>query len=290
MISKTLPEADHFVPVEPSEQDIDFVRLRTIDISKYDDGAEARKLLAEEVRLAMTTQGFFKMINHGISEEEISRQVDVGHTILKRTPLGEKQRLKAAMVDEGSYHGFKPRGEWRNKGNVRDKVENFNVYRDMTLREQPAAMTPYIPEIQSFIDFTHKNILYKLLHLFGIALQLDDEKYFVKVHSYEGHDETWLRYMEYYDDYTEEEKKETGGQWLAGHQDFTSLSLLFSQPMSSLQCRDYDDNAEWKYVEHVPGAIIVNAGETMLWWTGNYFKAAIHRVTQPPVDQQGHNR
>ena len=229
----------------------------------------------------MTTQGFFKMVNHGISEEEITRQVDIGHTILKRTPLEEKQRLKASMVQEGSYHGFKPRGEWRNKGNVRDKVENFNVYRDMSLREQPAAMTPYIPEIQPFIEFTHKDILYKLLHLFGIALQLDDEKYFVKVHSYEGHDETWLRYMEYYDDYTEEEKKETGGQWLTGHQDFTSLSLLFSQPMASLQCRDYDDNSEWKYVEHVPGAIIVNAGETMLWWTGNYFKAAIHRVTQP---------
>jgi hypothetical protein len=72
MISKTLPEVDHFVPVEPSKEDIDFVRLRTVDLSKYDDGQEARQLLAEEIRLAMTTQGFFKMINHGISEEEIS--------------------------------------------------------------------------------------------------------------------------------------------------------------------------------------------------------------------------
>jgi isopenicillin N synthase-like dioxygenase len=28
----------------------------------------------------------------------------------------------------------------------------------------------------------------------------------------------------------------------------------------------------------------------MLWWTGDYFKAAIHRVFQPPQDQRGHNR
>lgn len=59
--------------------------------------------------------------------------------------------------------------------------------------------------------------------------------------------------------------------------------------MTSLQVRDYE-STEWKYVQHIPGAIIVNAGETMKWWTGDYFKAAIHRVFQPPEDQQGRDR
>ena len=289
MISKSKPQAEHFIPVEPSKEPIDFVSLRTVDLSRYDDGPEARAALAEEIRLAMTTQGFFTLINHGFSEEEITRQVDVGHHIMAHTPQEEKLRLQAPMVEEGSYHGFKPRGHWRNKGNVRDKVENFNVYRDMTLREQPEALEPFRPEIQEFIDYTHKEILYKLLRLFAIALKMDDEDFFVKLHSYEGHDETWLRYMEYFDEYTEAEKEVTGGLWLGGHQDFTSLSLLFSQPMSSLQVRDVSDS-EWKYVKHVPGAVIVNAGEVMLWWTGDYFKAAIHRVFQPPRDQRGHDR
>ncbi len=289
MISKTLPPVEHFEPVAPTKEPVEYVSLRTIDLARYDDGPEARAQLAEEIRLAMTTQGFFTLINHGISEEDITRQVDIGHTILSRTSQEEKIRLQAPMVEEGSYHGFKPRGHWRNAGNVRDKVENFNVYRDMSLREQPAALEPFKPEIQSFIDYTHKEILYKLLRLFAIALKLDDEEFFVKAHSYEGHDETWLRYMEYYDEYTAEEKSVTGGLWLGGHQDFTSLSLLFSQPMASLQVRDYHSD-EWKYVKHIPGAMIVNAGETMLWWTGDYFKAAIHRVFEPPVDQRGHNR
>lgn len=290
MISSTLPEVNHFVPAPLSKEPIDFVRLRTVDLSRFDEGPEVRAELAEEIRLAMTTQGFFKIINHGLSEATITRQVDIGHTILGNTPLEEKMKLKASMVEEGSYHGFKPRGEWTTKGNVRDKVENFNVYRDMTLREQPKAMEPYKPEIQDFIDFTHKEVLYKILRLFAIALEIKDEEFFVKLHDYNGHDETWLRYMEYYDAFDEEEKKVTEGLWLGGHQDFTSVSLLFSQPMASLQVRDYDDNSEWKYVEHLPGAIIVNAGEVMLWWTGNYFKAAIHRVVEPPVDQRGYNR
>lgn len=289
MISKSPPEADHFKPVAPSKEDIDFVSLNTIDLGRYEDGEEARAELAEQVRLAMTTQGFFYLVNHGIDEEDITRQVDIGHTIFSNTSDEEKLRLQAPMTTEGSYHGFKPRGHWRNTGSVRDKVENFNVYRDMTLREQPSLMKPFQPEIQQFIDFTHKEILYKLLHLFGIALKLDDEKLLIKLHDYDKHDETWLRYMKYYDDYTPEEKKVTGGLWLTGHQDFTSLSILFSQPMSSLQVRDYDSD-EWKYVKHIPGAIIVNAGETMLWMTGNYFKAAIHRVWEPPIDQQGHDR
>jgi hypothetical protein len=36
--------------------------------------------------------------------------------------------------------------------------------------------------------------------------------------------------------------------------------------------------------------MIVSAGEVMLWWAGDYFKAAIHRVSEPPAEQKGHNR
>lgn len=224
-----LPPCDTFTPVEPTKLVTDFVKLRTVDLATYNDGPEARKKIAQDVHDAMTTQGFFYLVNHGLSEAEISRQVNIGHHILKNTPEEEKNELRAPMVEEGSYHGFKPRGHWRTAGNVRDKVENFNVYRDMTLRGQPRSMKPFEPEIQKFIDTTHKGILYKLLHLFGIALKLDDEDLLVKMHSYEGHDETWLRYMKYYDDYNNEEKKSTKGLWLVGHQDFTSLSILFSQ-------------------------------------------------------------
>lgn len=43
-------------------------------------------------------------------------------------------------------------------------------------------------------------------------------------------------------------------------------------------------------MRHIPGAIIVNAGEIMQWFTGGYFTAAIHRVVEPPADQRGHDR
>ena len=284
MPSTTLPDVDHFVPVGPSKEALEFADLEILDFSQYDSGGKQQ--LAEQVHKAMCTHGFFVIINHGISEQVASRQVDIGHTILKRTTADEKERLKADLLGKGEYPGFKPRGHWRS-GGAPDRIENFNVNRDLNLHEQPQALEPFRPEIQDFIDTLHKEILYRLLRLFAIALEIKDEDFFVNLHRYEAHDESWVRWMEYYSDSEPSKNKEL---WLGGHQDLSGLSLLFSQPMTSLQVRDYEDDAQWKYIRHVPGAIIVNAGEPMMWWTGDYFKAAVHRVVQPPEDQRNHDR
>ncbi|KAK5658160.1 hypothetical protein OQA88_2133 [Cercophora sp. LCS_1] len=289
MAIKLLPPADHFEPAPPTKIPLEYVSLTTIDLSLYDDGPAARSALASQIHDAMTTQGFFTVINHGISQSTITRQVDIGHHILKNTPPSEKERLRASMEVQGSYHGFKPRAHWRTAGDVRDQIENFNVFRDMALREQPTCMETFRPEIQDFIDVAHKDVLFKLLRLFAIALGMEDEDTFVKLHDYNGRDETFLRYMQYYDAFTDAERQTTKGVWLAGHQDFTSLSLLFSQSMACLQVREYGTD-EWKHVPYAPGAIIVNAGEVMAWWTGGYFKASIHRVIEPPADQRGRDR
>jgi isopenicillin N synthase-like dioxygenase len=287
MAAKSLPEVDHFIHVKPTKEKLDFADLEVLDFSLYDDGPTSRKILADQVHQAMSTHGFFVILNHGISEEVITRQVNIGHTILSRTPQEEKNRLKADILGKGEYPGFKPRGHWKVDGGAPDRIENFNINRNMSLHQQPAALEPYREEIQAVVDKIHKDILYKIWTLFGMALELNDEEFFVKAHSYEKHDESWARWMEYYHDPDEENGKSL---WLQGHQDLTSLSLLFSQPMSNLQVRDYADSSQWKYVRYIPGAIIVNAGEILMWWTGDYFKAAIHRVIEPPRDQQGFDR
>ncbi len=146
MISKTLPHIEHFVPVAPTKQDVPFVDLQSVDIGDYDKGPEARAVLAEQVRQAMTTQGFFCITKHGIDEADIDRQVDIGHHIMTNTPLEEKRALQAPIIDQGSYRGFKPRGHWEWTEGVRDNIGNFNVSRDMSRYQQPAAMDPFRDE------------------------------------------------------------------------------------------------------------------------------------------------
>ena len=284
MTSSPLPEVDHFVHAEPTKEQLEFADLEILDFSCYDDGPTARQALADQVHHAMSTQGFFVIVNHGISEDKTTRLVDIGHTILSRTSGDEKDRLKADILGRGEYPGFKPRGHWKSGGKG-DAIENFNVNRDMSLHEQPKALEPYREEIQDFVKVVHEDVLYKILRLFALALGMQSEDFFVKLHDYTKHDESWFRWMEYYDD-----KSPKDAVWLGGHQDLSGLSLLFSQPMSTLQVRNYKDDAQWEYVRHIPGAIVVNAGEPMMWWTGNYFKAAVHRVIPPPADQRGNDR
>ena len=287
MTSKALPEVVRFTPANPSKEALDFADLEILDFSQYADGPAARQDLASKVRNAMRNYGFFVIVNHGIPEDLITRQVDISHTILTQTSPEEKHRLEADIVGKGQYPGFKPRGHWKTAG-APDQIENFNVNRDMSLHEQPSTLAPFRNEIQDFVDNVHKDILYKLLRLFALALRIEDEEFFVKLFDYDKHDESWARWMECYADKTDTQSDSS--TWLGGHQDLSALSLLFSQPMTSLQVRDYEDEAQWKYVRHIPGAIIVNAGEPMMWWTGDYFKAAVHRVVQPPMDQRGHDR
>jgi len=189
MAINLLPLADHFEPAPQTKILLEHVDLVTVDLSRYHNGPDSRAELAERIRHAMVMQGFFLMVNHG----------------------------------------FKPRRHWRTAGEVRDQIENFNVYRNMSLREQPQCMEPFKPKMQDFIDRTHTHVLFKLLRLFAVALRLDDKDLLVKLHDYDGRDESYVRYMQYYDAFMEEERKTTKGVWLAGHQDFTSLSLLFSQ-------------------------------------------------------------
>ena len=209
-------------------------------------------------------------------------------SVISNTPQEEKQRLEGTMKKNGSYQGFKLRKYWTIDQGVKDQIEQYNFNRDLSLREHPSTFQPYQQEIGELTDYCHKVILYRLLRLFAISLNLP-ESFFVERHKYEEFDESWFRYMMFFHEHQPEDMVKTGGVWLKGHCDFGSLTMLFSQPMASLQLMDHFSR-KWRYVPYVPGGIVVNAGEFMEWWTGGYYKATIHRVFQPPADQRNQDR
>lgn len=282
------PEIEHFVPVKPTTEPLEYAELVRLDLSKYEDGPEARQALADKLNHAMRTQGFFIVENHGISKEQIDRQVDIGHHVLTKTPLEEKRQLEGQMKTTGSYQGFKLRNYWTIDHGVKDQIEQYNWNRNLQLREHPSTFKSFIGEIQELNDYVHKVILYRLLILFALSLKLP-EGFFVKLHDYDTHDESWFRYMMFFHTHQPAEMEKTGGVWLKGHCDFGSVTMLFSQPMASLQLMDHFTK-KWRWVPYVPGAIVVNAGEMMDWWTNGYYKATIHRVVQPPNDQRNQDR
>lgn len=92
-----------------------------------------------------------------------------------------------------------------------------------------------------------------------------------------------------YNPMPEEDEKKTAGTWLRGHSDASFLTFITSQPMTSLQVRDYKDGV-WKYVGYRPNSLVVNVADTLEFLTGSFFKSTIHRVVSPPADQRDSRR
>ena len=88
---------------------------------------------------------------------------------------------------------------------------------------------------------------------------------------------------------TEEEESKTNNVWLKGHTDFGTLTILWSQPVSALQILS-PDGQTWRWVRHIPNALVVNAGDALEFLSGGFYKATVHRVVQPPADQRGLTR
>jgi len=136
-------------------------------------------------------------------------------------------------------------------------------------------------EIAPFHRKIWDNVVRKLLVLFAIILELP-ENYFVDRHHYDIPSDDHLRYMIYHPRTPEEDKK-VGEQWVTGHTDFGSLTLLFSQRVAALQIRTPND--DWKWIKPIDNGIICNAADTLSFLTKGYIKSTVHRVVRPPADQ-----
>ncbi|THG99700.1 hypothetical protein EW026_g2693 [Hermanssonia centrifuga] len=61
------------------------------------------------------------------------------------------------------------------------------------------------------------------------------------------------------------------------------------KPVSALQIKSRTDG-KWRWIRHIENALVINVGDAMEFLSGGYYKATIHRVVQPPVDQRGYTR
>ncbi|PFH51141.1 hypothetical protein AMATHDRAFT_59632 [Amanita thiersii Skay4041] len=198
----------------------------------------------------------------------------------------EKQKYAGKIKETGSFQGYKLRQYWHLENGVRDQLEHYNINRDVMLRSHPEVLRSFLPEVEAFAKHNHFNVLYPILRLLARGLELPEDT-FVEMHGFASKGETYVRFMKYYPRSQEEEEK-TQNVWLKGHTDFGTITILYSQPVAALQMQTRD--GQWKWVKHIPNALIINAGDALEFLSGGYYRATIHRVIQPPPDQRNHER
>ncbi|KAK0187440.1 Clavaminate synthase-like protein [Armillaria mellea] len=271
-------EVDHYVPPSVTQEPLDYADLPIIDLSK---GPRP-----EEVREAMQTYGFFYVVGHGLSPSENQRMFDIADILFSAVSDEEKQRYEAKIIQTGSYQGYKLRQYWHIDNGVKDQIEHYNIHRDVTVRQHPEGLRPYLEEIEAFMKHNHFNVLHPILRLLARGLGLP-ENALVDIHGYSSVGETFLRLMKYYP-HSAEDNKKTKNVWLKGHTDFGSITILYSQPISALQI--LTPSGDWKWVKHIENALVINAGDALEFLSGEVYRSTIHRVVQPPKDQEGYPR
>lgn len=160
--------------------------------------------------------GFFYVVNHGISKEDIDTQFALAASVLSLED-SEKARYRAAL-GAGDYNGWKPAGTRELIPGVRDNFEIYNIPKfipEHASRPHPEVVKSHWETIEHFSRLVHESVVKKLLVIFAIALGLNDEDWFLNRHRYEKSSGDHLRYMKYYAR-SQEENKKLGGVWLKG--------------------------------------------------------------------------
>ncbi|TBU25805.1 Clavaminate synthase-like protein [Dichomitus squalens] len=284
MPATTVPPVPHYEPAPETKEEFDYADVPIIDFSKVHT-PEGRAELMPQVRDAMHTYGFMRVVNHGLSQAQNDRIIDIADVPFTQVSE-EEQRQLVAKVREGDWKGYKPRQYWHIDNGVRDQIEHYGVIRPAFGQQHPKALQPFLPEVRAFMEFCHFDILHPILRLLALGLELPEET-FVNQNHYDAEGMTFFRFMKYYPR-TDEDEAQTKNVWLKGHTDSGVLTILWNQPVVSLQIMCPD--GKWRYVKYIPNSIIINTGDTIEMLSGGHYKATIHRVVQPPVDQRDHTR
>ncbi|KAH6720567.1 gibberellin 2-oxidase [Leptodontidium sp. MPI-SDFR-AT-0119] len=278
-----IPLPPYTIP-QPTKEALEYVKLENIDLSKFEDPI-GRKEIAEQLFKAATGHGFLTLTNHGISDEVYARQMELANATMTLSPE-EKAPYEVTPEEDarGLYVGFKPAGPLGHKGGFPKQLDHYNILvHDPQNRQHPAIIRPHMNEIYDVMTFIRVNILKKLLTLVAMILEVPEEEVWA-THSEGGSKTEYIRYM-LCEPRSKEESEKYRDIFLSGHTDWGTWTFLFSQPISALQVLDHNDG-RYKWVEHVPKALIINFGEALELLTGGLFKATIHRVVQPPMDQR----
>ncbi|KAF5347205.1 hypothetical protein D9758_011097 [Tetrapyrgos nigripes] len=285
VVNDPKPQVDPWIKPAPTNASLDWAPLQIIDLSKYDLPG-GKEELVKELQDSVRHWGFWTIVGSGISQEQIDRQLSIANTFFK-LPLEEKRKVRAD-VSVGNNFGYREPTRFVKNTDVKENMETLNVPKytpDYNSVPRHDLIKAFEDEIAPFHRLLW-TVVRKLFVLLAIILELPED-YLVERHQYDEPSEDHIRFLMYHARSASENKK-IGDQWLGGHTDFGSLTLLFSQPVAALQIRSPDN--EWKWVKYIPGGITCNAGDTLSFLTKGYIKSTIHRVVSPPADQANLDR
>jgi isopenicillin N synthase-like dioxygenase len=234
---------------------------------------------------AAETDGFFGLINHEISLEEIEHMFDNSASFFSLP-----DSTKAAVPFSHSNAGWEKNAQIRPSTGQPDQKESYQMQfgSNMSGLWLPESELPGFKETS--LNFMRKaqSVSEKLMVCFARGLGFQDD-YFVKAHDISRPEsQTVLRLLHYFE--VDKSVPVPEGYYRAGaHVDWDFITLLFQRAgQSGLEIcpgrevsTGFGIGDVWTKVEPAPGEIVCNIGDLLMSWSDDRFKSTFHRVKTP---------
>ncbi|UZJ56323.1 hypothetical protein CBS101457_005643 [Exobasidium rhododendri] len=268
--------------------------------------------LSEAILDACTGTGFFYLTDFPIAQELIdaawtaseelfldqsdagtqakmdsrNRSGNVGYTAM------QEEKLAASNPDESTDPGSSSSAT-ATPIKPGDLKESFYIARlnTATAQQLPPVLKNHREQLNKFFEGC-KDVCAIVMKAFAIALGLQED-FFASKH--QAGDDNRLRLIHYPP--AEIDLKSEGVNIRAGsHSDYGMITLLFQRNVSGLQVLKQDqsnksgDEQEWIDIPPKEGAIVVNVGDALEFWTAAVFRSTQHRVVMPRSEDEAVSR
>ncbi|RDX61844.1 Feruloyl CoA ortho-hydroxylase 1 [Mucuna pruriens] len=239
-----------------------------IDLSKL-NGAEHEKVVDEIVRAAETL-GFFQVVNHGVPLQLLESLKDAAHTFFN-LPAEKKAVYRAGvspspMIKLGT--SFVPEKEkaWEWK----DYISMVYSSDEDALQYWPNQCKEVALEYLKLSSKMVRDIVEALIGKLGV--ELDDSK----MEALLG---MKMVNMNYYPACPNPELTVGVGR----HSDMGTITVLLQDGIGGLYVKVEEENddagkGEWLEIPPIPGALVINIGDTLQILSNGKYKSAEHRV------------
>ncbi|XP_038053832.1 2-oxoglutarate-dependent dioxygenase htyE-like isoform X2 [Patiria miniata] len=263
--------------------------IPVVDFSAYrlslekPDASQFQKLV-DDVHNALTTIGFFFIVNTDFPQEKVEEMYRVSKAFFD-LPLEVKQKYPR-IPGKGS-HGYvhlerENTNPKRPFGDLKEAF-NFNPMAANDVWPTETECPGFKATFNQLFDLClpiHNRVLEVLAH----GLKLEDPLFFVKQHSKPRTNSMMTLRSLFYPSLNDVAVKDQQVR-LGEHSDFGGITLLFQQRKGLQVCKR---DGTYVSVPMIEGAILVNIGDTLQRWTADVYIAAKHcvRLDETPEERQ----
>ncbi len=257
--------------------------LPILDLSRFDGGPAERAAFCAELGRAAHEVGFLYLVGHGISDDLIAR---VQAESRRFFALPESEKLAIEMVNSPQFRGYTRVGaeitrgkpDWREQidiGAERDVIPPGRGVPAWARLQGPNQWPDAVPGLKPALLQWQDEVgamLIKVLRAFALALGQDEDA-FAPIYGDAPHH--LLKIIRY-----PGRAPGRDDQGVGPHNDSGILTALLQDEVGGLQVQTASG---WIDATPIPGAFIINIGESLELAAEGYLRSTVHRVIAPPA-------